>query len=39
VLAHRIMPVARFGLRGVSHEALIASALERIPVPAETIPA
>lgn len=39
VLAHRILPVTRFGLRGTSNEALIEAVLARVPVPAETIPA
>jgi MoxR-like ATPase len=38
VLAHRILPVSRFGLRGTKNEALIDGVLERVPVPAEPIP-
>lgn len=39
VLAHRILPVTRFGLRGTSNETLIEAVLARVPVPAEAIPA
>jgi len=38
VLAHRILPVSRFGLRGLTNDALIESVLGRVPVPAEAIP-
>lgn len=35
VLAHRIMPVAQFGLRGLSSESLIAEILDQVPAPVE----
>jgi MoxR-like ATPase len=35
VLAHRIMPSAQFGLRGLSSESLIAAIVEAVPVPVE----
>lgn len=38
VLAHRILPVSRFGLRGTKNETLIEGVIERLPVPAEAIP-
>lgn len=38
VLAHRILPVSRFGLRGTTNDALVEAVLGRVPVPAEAIP-
>ena len=35
VLAHRIMPVAQFGLRGLSSESLIAEIVGKVPAPVE----
>lgn len=35
VLAHRIMPAAQFGLRGLSSEALIAEIVAHVPAPVE----